>query len=133
VKKILFLVAVLVLIAVSIVGVVSCGSLSSTTISEATATVTAPANTSSTSTVTVSQIEIKNYAFIPVNVTIPSGTTVTWTNLDSILHTVTSQDGTFDSGLFGQGESFSYVFNEPGEYDYYCIPHPYMTGKVTVK
>ncbi len=62
------------------------------------------------------------------------GTTVTWTNYDSIGHTVTSDEGDeFRSPLFGSNETFSHTFNQPGEYLYHCEPHPNMKGLVTVK
>ncbi len=46
---------------------------------------------------------------------------------------MTSRTSLFDSGLFGKDKSFSYTFSQKGEYEYYCIPHPYMTGKVIVE
>ena len=69
-----------------------------------------------------------------VNVlTVPVGTTVTWTNDDSTMHTVTAVDGSFDSGFFDNGDSWSFTFDEPGEYEYYCLPHPWMRAKVIVQ
>ena len=58
------------------------------------------------------------------------GDTIVWKNADTAVHTVTSgtaedgPDGLFDSGLFGPGKSFSYKYNEIGDYPYYCIVHP---------
>ena len=67
------------------------------------------------------------------------GGMVTWTNDDTAVHTVTSgdagtgeADGTFDSKILGPKKTFSYVFEEAGDYDYFCQLHPFMTGKVTV-
>ena len=66
------------------------------------------------------------------------GDTITWKNVDSAVHTVTSgtasdgYDGMFDSGLFGPGKSFSYTFEQSGVYPYYCLPHPWMEGTVFV-
>ena len=78
--------------------------------------------------------ESEDPADYSVNVlTIPVGTTVTWTNEDSILHTVTAVDGSFDSGFYGEGESWSYTFDEAGEYEYLCTPHPWMRAKVIVE
>ena len=70
-----------------------------------------------------------------VNVlTIPVGTTVTWTNDDpGMIHTVTSVDGLFDSGFFNEGETWSYTFDEPGEFEYFCTPHPWMRAMVVVE
>ena len=77
-------------------------------------------------------VEIKNFRFDPDAITVPAGTTVIWTNQDSTPHTVTSTSGLFDSGVMDQGENFSYVFQDPGTYDYYCLIHPYMKAKVIV-
>jgi nitrite reductase (NO-forming) len=61
------------------------------------------------------------------------GTTVTWTNDDpGQMHTVTDVNGDFDSGFFNTGESWSYTFEEVGEFEYYCMPHPWMRAKVIV-
>ncbi len=69
-----------------------------------------------------------------VNVlTVPVGTTVTWTNQDDQLHTVTAADGGFDSGFLREGESWSFTFATPGEYEYFCTPHPWMRAKVVVE
>jgi plastocyanin/uncharacterized membrane protein YozB (DUF420 family) len=77
-------------------------------------------------------VEIENFLFVPDAVTVPAGTTVVWTNLDSAPHTVTSTSGIFDSGVMDEGVSFSYTFQDPGTYDYYCLIHPYMKAKVIV-
>jgi plastocyanin len=63
---------------------------------------------------------------------VPAGTTVTWINDDSMPHTVTSTEGAFDSDTLNHGESFSFTFTTPGEYDYFCEIHPTMTGRVNV-
>ncbi len=65
--------------------------------------------------------------------TVKVGTQVTWTNNDSIVHTVTAVDGSFDSGFFAEGEHYSYVFDEVGEFEYFCTPHPWMRAKVIVE
>ncbi|MEW6142650.1 MAG: cupredoxin family copper-binding protein [Chloroflexota bacterium] len=78
-------------------------------------------------------VAISGFAFIPPSVEIPTGTRVTWTNNDSVVHTVTSNDKTFDSGNMSKNAAFSFVFTSPGTYEYYCIPHPYMKGRVIVK
>ncbi len=65
--------------------------------------------------------------------TVPVGTTVRWTNADSTMHTVTAVDGSFDSGYFGEDGSWSHTFDTPGEYEYFCIPHPWMRAKVIVE
>lgn len=77
-------------------------------------------------------VDIVDFAFSPATLTITAGDTVTWTNLDAIEHTATSTSGAFDSGLLGQGQSFSLTFTTPGTYDYLCTPHPTMTGQIVV-
>ncbi len=61
------------------------------------------------------------------------GTTVTWTNEDTVIHTVTAEDGSFDSGFLREGDTWSYTFQEPGEFEYLCTPHPWMRAKVIVQ
>lgn len=80
----------------------------------------------------VTQISIRNFAYTPSNIQVAVGTTVTWTNSDTAPHSVTFKNGTKDSGLLRQGQSFSYTFTTPGTYDYYCTVHPYMVARVIV-
>ncbi|KXS43822.1 MAG: hypothetical protein AWU59_892 [Methanolobus sp. T82-4] len=77
-------------------------------------------------------IEIRGFAFQPESITIEPGTTVVWTNYDTSQHTVTSAGGIFDSGLFGEGETFEYTFTELGTYEYFCTVHQFMEGEVIV-
>jgi plastocyanin len=60
------------------------------------------------------------------------GETVTWINEDSAIHTVTSINRIFDSGVLVRGQSFSYTFDKEGEYPYFCDVHPNMVGTVSV-
>jgi plastocyanin len=71
-------------------------------------------------------------SFSPNPVEVKVGETVRWVNEDSARHIVTSKDGTFDSGMMGKGQSFSYTFDRAGEYQYFCEPHPNMVGTVVV-
>ncbi|HSJ36361.1 MAG TPA: cupredoxin family copper-binding protein, partial [Acidimicrobiia bacterium] len=66
-------------------------------------------------------------------ITVKAGTTVTWTNQDNMMHTVTAVDGSFDSGFMDAGQTWSHTFDEPGEYEYFCSPHPWMRAKVIVE
>jgi nitrite reductase (NO-forming) len=61
------------------------------------------------------------------------GETVRWTNGDDQIHTVTSVDGSFDSGFLQPGATWEHTFTVPGEYEYYCLPHPWMRAKVIVE
>lgn len=81
----------------------------------------------------VTAIEIKNFAFTPKVIEVPVGTTVTWTNLDSVAHTATSDDGTFNSGNLNSGEAYSFEFKTAGTYAYSCSYHPSMQGTINVK
>jgi len=76
--------------------------------------------------------------FLPSEVSIGVGETVTWSNDSSVAHTVTSgnsedgPDDVFDSSLFMAGATFSHTFTETGQYEYFCLIHPWMTGTVIV-
>ena len=77
--------------------------------------------------------------FVPATLTVSTGTTVTWTNGDSTLHTVTSgsaesgNSGTeFDSSYLAAGKTFQHQFGTAGTFDYYCTLHPWMKGEVVV-
>ena len=83
--------------------------------------------------------EEDNECFIPHTVTIGIGGEVKWSNVDVAAHTATSgvladggSDGVFDSGLFVPGAEFSHIFEEAGEYPYFCTVHPWRTGLVVV-
>jgi len=79
------------------------------------------------------EVKIDNFVFGPQTVTVPVGTTVTWTNHDDIPHTVVSTEGAFKSKVRDTDEKFSYTFTKAGTYPYYCSVHPKMTGTVVVK
>jgi plastocyanin len=81
--------------------------------------------------------DIKVFQFQPKAIEVPVGTTITWTNWDSIGHSITSgtpemPDGKFDTGFFKKGESASVTFDQPGEYTFYCARHKNMRGTVKV-
>jgi plastocyanin len=77
-------------------------------------------------------VNVQAFVYDSAEITVPAGTTVTWTNNDPVDHTVTDVYQAWDSGLFGAGATYSKTFDAPGEYAYYCIPHPMMIGKVIV-
>jgi plastocyanin len=79
------------------------------------------------------EVKIDNFSFGPAALTVAAGTTVTWTNRDDIPHTVVSDDKVFKSKVLDTDEKFSYTFNKPGTYPYFCSVHPKMTGKVVVQ
>jgi nitrite reductase (NO-forming) len=79
--------------------------------------------------------------YTPTEITVPAGSTVTWTNDDSTIHTVveggpqgssTGGDPLFDSSIIAPGATWDNTFDTAGDFDYYCNLHPFMVGKVTV-
>jgi amicyanin len=79
------------------------------------------------------EVMIDNFKFGPEALTVPVGTTVTWTNRDDIPHTVVSTEGVFKSKVLDTDEKFSFTFAKAGAYDYFCSIHPKMVGKVVVQ
>lgn len=77
-------------------------------------------------------VSIQNFAFSPGTIQVTAGTTVTWTNNDQTTHTVTADDGSFDSGDVAPGGTFSMTFNTPGTISYHCKIHPFMTASIVV-
>jgi plastocyanin len=78
-------------------------------------------------------VKIDNFVFGPRTLTVPVGTTVTWTNVDDIPHTSVSTEGVFKSKVLDTDDKFSYTFTKAGTYAYYCTIHPKMTGQIVVK
>lgn len=99
---------------------------------------TAPAYGSNTAPVgKTASIEMRNFTFNPPTLQVTVGTKVTWTNMDSVGHTTTSDTGVWDGGPLSNGASFAYTFSQPGTYPYYCKPHGGpggrgMSGTITV-
>jgi plastocyanin len=90
-----------------------------------------PADRASGATAAV--VSIESFAFAPTVLTVPVGTTVTWSNHDEETHTVTAVAGTFRSSGLGTDETFSETFTQPGTYPYFCALHPHMRATVVVK
>ena len=70
--------------------------------------------------------------FSPKTLTVRAGTTVTWFNGDTVIHTITSDTGLFDSGNRAPGAFYNHTFAQAGTYAYHCTPHPSMTGTIVV-
>jgi plastocyanin len=79
-----------------------------------------------------SQANIENFAFAPKQLTAKVGETVTWKNDDSTSHTVTADDGSFDSGSLASEKTFTQKFDKPGTYRYHCALHSSMIATVVV-
>src|SRR5215469_9469262 len=82
---------------------------------------------------------IGTFTFSPATITVKAGTTVTWKNVTTAAHTVTSDDGgkAFDSGtsnpIAAQTGTFSFTFKTPGTFTYHCSFHPFMKGTIIVQ
>lgn len=84
------------------------------------------------------RINIAKMKYDTPEVTIKSGRTVTWVNTETMPHNVAFRagmigDGKLDGAMLKRDETYSITFNEPGTYDYFCTPHPFMKGKVIVE
>lgn len=103
-----------------------------------------PPETAHVEIVEGASLESNGKFFIPreIRTTIGIDNKVVWTNSDTVAHSITSDDyidkvnGKFDSldtiGLVAPGETYEFTFTNVGEYSYYCVPHPHMTGKILV-
>ena len=76
---------------------------------------------------------IDQFAFSPEVIKVKAGTEIIWKNNESTAHTVTAEDGSFDSGTLTQGAEFRKKFMKPGTYSYSCEMHSFMSGKVVVE
>lgn len=90
-----------------------------------------PANVTPAPSGATAKIDITNFTFNPVTLTIKRGTTVTWTNNDLMSHQVKSD--LFNSDILTKGKSFSFTFNDAGTINYYCSIHASMTGQIIVE
>lgn len=76
---------------------------------------------------------IRSFAFAPNQIEITAGTAIEWKNDAAVAHTVTADDGSFDSGLIEPGATWRHSFDVPGTYPFACTPHPFMNGVVVVR
>ncbi|MBN9386896.1 MAG: cupredoxin family copper-binding protein [Chloroflexi bacterium] len=91
-----------------------------------------PTTQPTTPATNVTSVMIHNFSFVPQSISIPKGTTITWTNMDSASHTVTSDTGAFNSGILKTNDTFQFTFNTPGTFTYHCSIHPNMKATITV-
>lgn len=77
-----------------------------------------------------SAMQSTNKSYYPQQIKVKVGDTVQWQNSDTSIHTVTSTEGLFDSGMLMANDKFEYSFEDAGQYDYYCMLHPWMRGSV---
>ena len=126
--KIVIIIAVLVIVAVGAFFVVS---QSGKMQQQGSMSQTQPAAESGSSPAAVKGVVvIQNMAFSPSTLTIKVGDKVTWTNQDSVGHSATADDNSFDTGVLAQGQSGSVTFSKAGTYTYHCKVHTFMTGTI---
>ena len=122
-------------------GLAACGGGSSTSSSTSTSTTgsTTTTTTSSTTATTgggasAASITIQNFAFKPLATTVKAGSTITVKNQDSATHTLTADNGAFDTGnISGGGTKTITAPTKPGSFSYHCTIHAFMThGTITV-
>jgi len=77
-------------------------------------------------------IKMQKESFVPAKTTVAAGTRITWTNTDTVPHSVTASDNRFDSGPILPGKSFQWTADGSGAIAYHCIFHPSMTASLTV-
>lgn len=121
------------LVLAAAVAACSSGSGTATTGTAPTPAPTSAAASASAAPSSAGTVTIKDFAFGPSSITVAAGTTVTWSNQDSVGHTVTADDGSFDSKTIASGASFSQAFPTAGTYAYHCTIHTSMTATVIVK
>lgn len=79
------------------------------------------------------RVDIRRHLFAPGTIVIRAGQTIEWVNNDAVVHTVNSENAAFQSGAIEPGAAWRARFEEPGQYPYYCGPHPFMKGVVVVR
>ncbi len=134
----LMLIAALLIIALPLAGCTGSGNTagttaSVTTVASTTASTTAASTTAASTTAATTSVTIESFLFNPASLTIKAGETVTWTNKDSVAHTITEDKGIFDSGSVNSGATYSFTFKTAGTFTYHCAIHPSMTGKIIVQ
>lgn len=135
-NKVLTVIVVVIVLAVG--GWLAFGNKSNNNSSSSNSSATQNSNTSNKANQTSpsGQVSIQNMLFTPSQVTIAKGGSVTWTNNDSITHTVVddlSNVGGPASGDIAPGQSYTFTFNKTGSFQYHCSIHPSMRGTIVVK
>ena len=101
-------------------------------------TARSPDAAATVATANVDEVDIADFKYAPVAISVKAGTTITWTNRDSAPHTATSgvspnPDKTFDTDIITKGQSKKIKLSERGTFEYYCALHPFMKATVTVR
>jgi plastocyanin len=122
--------AILIVVLIAFIAVCGCTSYGPSTTTPATTQTQVPGAT---------VVNIQNFAFNPASITVPKGTTVTWVNQDTANHEIVNdaqgsiaQGASFTSNSLPKGASYSFKFDNPGDYPYHCSIHPSMKATVVV-
>jgi plastocyanin len=78
-------------------------------------------------------LEALTWGYAPDTITVKAGDTITWTNDGSLVHTVTPDNGGFDSGVLNKGDTWTHTFDTAGTFTYHCTPHPWMKATIVVQ
>lgn len=113
-----------VVVAVALLGA-GCGGATTTTTET-------PAGTVETPLSGTVEVTMKGFAFTPAALVVKKGTVIQITNQDSTGHSLTADDGSFDTGVFSSGKTKTLTMESVGTFAYHCTPHPSMTGTITV-
>ena len=100
---------------------------------DSTFSMTATARASLENAAGTAEVKIDNFSLAPKSMTVKPGTAVTWTNRDDIPHNVVSTEKKFSSPVLDTDQAFSFKFQDPGSYPYFCKIHPMMTGTIIVE
>ncbi len=134
-KKTTVSVVVVVLVILAIIVAIALGMGGKKTSNSGTTNNSSSSNPATPNAAATDQVTIQNFAYTPATIAVKVGTKVTWTNKDSVNHTVTADTASTSapaSGSIAQNEAYSFTFNKAGTYAYHCAPHPYMHGTVIV-
>jgi len=96
------------------------------------ATVALPMMASTAKAATTHEVTIKSFAFVPADITIAAGDSITFTNEDGAPHTATDDNGAFDTDRLNKGQAATLTFASAGAFSYFCKFHPNMKGTITI-
>ena len=138
VKKITTMSVILVIIAISVIVIIGISFYFDSTQENEVTDLVIKADVIMPTKVSRPGCEEQDRCYVPSQITIEKGNQITWVNEDSAFHSVTSgfydaPTGIFDSGYLDPYQSFSFTFETPGLFDYYCTLHPWMVGQILVE
>ena len=118
----------LVVLLITVLAIAGCGSSE-----DPPAPSTGPKEEAQGSPATADVVQIRDFKYVPENVTVDVGTKLSWRNEDTAPHTATADDGSFDTGNLRKGETGDVTLREKGTFAYFCEFHEFMRAKITVR